>query len=309
MAAYFLTTIGQVVTLFIMMAVGFILAKMGKLGETTRSQMSFLMMAVVCPCLVIDVMQMERTAETMNALWQSMLVFGSVYLLLIFLVPLIYKKQPDKTRGVLRFGAIYGNVGFIGIPLIDMIYGAEGMLYCVPCLACFNIFLWTHGVALIGGKENAAFKKVATNPGLIGVVIGVVLFLANIPLPGPIKSAVGYIAGMNTPLSLILVGAQMAAVKIADTFKDRRILYTSAIKLFIVPALGAAILMPLKLDPMMYCATIMLLACPSGGNTAILAECYNGDIASGARLVTLSTLLSGITTPMWATIMLALTGG
>ena len=65
-AAYFFTTIGQVATLFIMMAVGYILAKMDKLGEKTLSQISFLIMSVVCPSVIIDIMQMEKTPETLD---------------------------------------------------------------------------------------------------------------------------------------------------------------------------------------------------------------------------------------------------
>ena len=163
MAAYFFTTIGQVATLFIMMAVGYILAKMDKLSEKTLSQISFLIMSVVCPSVIIDIMQMEKTPETLEALWKSAAAFAVVYAVLLILLPTVYRKQPDDTKKVLRFGAIYGNLGFIGIPLIDTVYGDPGMLYCVPSLVCFNLFLWTHGVTMVGGKEQASFKKIITN--------------------------------------------------------------------------------------------------------------------------------------------------
>ena len=120
-----LTVTGQVSTLFLMMAVGFVLGKMKKLSSAGLSQMSFLLLYIVCPCVMIECFQVERTPELVQQLCLGAVIAVVCYLGYLAVSLLFFRKQPADTRDSLRFAMVYGNVGFMGVPLVQSILGNE----------------------------------------------------------------------------------------------------------------------------------------------------------------------------------------
>lgn len=298
-----LTVGGSVVTLFLLMAVGFVLAKMKIMTKATLSEMSKVLLCVVCPALMVDIM----LGETRNrATVRIMLIAGAVlvgtYVLNMILIRFCYRKKPEDQRGVMRYATIYGNTGFMGVPLIQAVMGDSAAVIAVTSLVVFNISIWTHGAVLIGGKERASVKKALLNPGTIGFVIAVVLFAGGIPLPGSVLKAVGFVGSLNTPLAMMIIGGQMAAVDLKSVVKDSRLYVVSVLKLLVVPAISLLVLLPLKLDPMIVLAVVILAGCPTAGSTSIMSEVMGKDTSLAARLVTLSTILCIITLPLVAAV-------
>ena len=298
-----LTVGGSVVTLFLLMAVGFVLAKLQVLTKPALGQMSKLLMYVVCPAIMIDIL----TAETRN--WDTvrvMLIAGAVlvgtYILNMILIQLCFRKKAPEQRGVLRFASIYGNTGFMGIPLIQAVLGDSAMLIAVTSLVVFNISTWTHGAILIGGKERASVKKALLNPGTIGFLIAIVVFASGIPVPGPVADAVGFVGSLNTPLAMIIIGGQMAAVDLKSILKDARLYVSALLKLLIMPMISLFVLLPLGLEPIIVVAVTILAGCPTAGATSIMSEMMGKDASLAARLVTLSTIFCVITLPLVAAV-------
>lgn len=118
MADNFLLVASQVGTLFLMMAVGYTLTKAGKFSRETLSQVTFLLLYVVVPCLMIDTLQMPRSPRLMKVMGLCMALSLGLYLLSALLACLFFHRQGPDTRAVLRYGAMYGNIGFMGLPLI-----------------------------------------------------------------------------------------------------------------------------------------------------------------------------------------------
>ncbi|MBQ7144488.1 MAG: AEC family transporter [Oscillospiraceae bacterium] len=290
---------GNVLMLFLLMAVGFVLVRLGWLGEKSLSEMSRLLLYVVTPAIMIDTFQSrEPTPETLHELWITGAVLVGIYLILMLLIAPWYRKQTD--RGVLRFGSIYGNAGFMGVPLIQAVLGEAGMLTTVIHLAIFNMVTWTHGVWLMGGREQISLKKMVLNPGVLGFAIALGLFLLRIRLPGPVGKTVSYLASLNTPLAMIVIGGQMASVDLKSLFGDWRLFTVSATKLLIMPAIALLLLMPLDLPDMTVRATVILMGCPVAGVTSLFCQSYGEDKTLGARLVTVSTALCILTLPLAA---------
>ena len=289
---------GSVLTLFLMMAVGFVLGKLGLLHNSTPSQMSKLLLCVVAPAIMIDTfLSREPDAETLRQLAVSGAVLVGTYLLNMLLIGPWFRKQGED-RGVLRFGAIYGNTGFMGIPLIQAVLGEAGMIPTVISLAVFNISIWTHGSWLISGKVSP--KKALLNPGVLGFVLAFVLFLLRVRLPGPVASAVGYVGSLNTPLAMVVIGGQMSAVDFRSLFSDWRLYGVSALKLLLMPLITMAVMLPFGLDRVTYMAIAILAGCPVAGATSLLCQMNGKDPSLGARLVTVSTLLCIVTLPLCA---------
>lgn len=291
---------GQVLTLFLLMAIGFVLRKKEKFTHTTQSQLSFMLLYVVSPCLIVDSMQIERNSGTLRSMGLAAVACCIFFAICIIITPLMFRKKEPDTRDVLRFGSIYSNAGFMGFPLIRAILGESAMVYATVFLIIFQVVHWTHGVVIMGGKENASLKRAVLNPGVFGFCIGILFFLLNIRLPWPVANAVSFVSSVNTPIAMIVIGAIMADADILKLLKIPALYAASAIKLVILPALTAAALYPLGLPPLVYCSVVILSAAPSAGVTSIFAERFERDTVTAAQSVTLSTLLSILTLPVFA---------
>jgi len=305
-----LTVGGSVITLLLMMAIGFVLAKLKLLTNVSLSQMSTLLLYVVCPAIMIDtVLAEERDLQTVTAMLIAAAVLVGTYIMNMLLIQLAYRRAKPEDRGVLRFCSIYGNTGFMGIPLIQAVLGAPGMLTTVMSLVVFNISIWTHGAVLIGGKERFNVKKAFLNPGVLGFVIALVLFALDVTLPGPVAKAVSFTGNLNTPLAMIIIGGQMAAVNLKELVRDGRLYVVSLLKLLVMPALTLLVLLPLGLDPILVVAAVILAGCPTAGSSSLLCQLAGKDTSLAARSVTLSTIFSVITLPVVAAIARLVTGG
>ena len=298
----------SVLTLFLMMAVGFVLGKVGILKKDALGQLSKALLSVVSPAIIIDTFLGEsRTAETIRGLLVAGAVLVVTYVLNMVLVQLIYRRAGDD-KGVLRFATIYGNTGFMGVPLIQSVLGSTGMGPTVISLVVFGISTWTHGNVLIGGRKQLSVKKALLNPGVVGFVIAVILFALQIKLPAPVTKTIGYISSMNTPLAMVIIGAQMSAVRFGDVFRDKRLYLVSVLKLLVVPAVTMLVMLPLNLDPVIFMAVTILAACPMAGATSLFSQMNGKDPSLAARLVTLSTILCIITLPVMAALAGVISG-
>ena len=289
---------GSVLTLFLMMAVGFVLTKKRMLGTQTLSQMSQLLLKVVAPCVVISSLQVDFSAGLLKTMAVALAVIAATYVLYGILVHLLFKKQQEATRASLRFGTMFGNIGFMGLPLIQSVLGQEATIFCVMSLAIFNVSNWTYGVALMG--DRISVKKAVLNPGVLSLAAGVLLFVLQIRLPAPVLSAVEYMGSLNTPLAMVVIGGQMAGADLLATFREKRLYGAALVKLVLMPLLTLAALLPFHLDRLMFLTIVILSGCPTAGATSMFAQMFGKDTATAARMVTLSTLLSILTLPLVA---------
>lgn len=296
----FLLVASQVGTLFVMMGVGYVLTKRGRFSRETLSQVTYLLLYVVVPCLMIDTLQIPRTAHLMEVMGLCMALTLGLYLLMALGVSLLFRRQPGDTRCVLCYGVMYGNIGFMGLPLIQAVLGDEGMVFAIMGQVGFTIFAWSHGVLLMGGREGFSVKKMFVNPGIFGAVAGVGLFLLDLRLPAFVGDAVSFLGSMNSPLAMVVIGSQMAGADLAATFRSPQLYSAALAKLAVIPLATALILLPLGLDAAMYTTMVILAATPTAGYTSIFAQQYRRDTPAAARLVTLTTLCCMLTLPCFA---------
>ena len=295
-----LVVAGQVVTLFLLMGVGFVLFKRGRLSTETLGQMSHLLLYIVIPCVIISSLQVEPDAALLRDMETMFLITAAYYVVFCSLASLLFRRSPEDTRVVLRFGSVYANNGFMGIPLLQAVLGGNAALFAVVATVTFNLSQWTHGVILMGGQKKISVRQALVNPGTIGLAVGLVLFLGRLRLPSMVGSAVDFIADMNTPLAMVVIGGQMARTDLLCTFRRPDLYAASALKLLLIPAVTALVLLPFRLPPLVYCSMVILAGTPTAGTSSILAQQYGRDAGSAAQLVTLSTLLSVVTLPLVA---------
>lgn len=302
----FLVVVGQVVTLFLMMGVGFLLAKQGWMSDETIAQASHLLIFVVAPCIIIEKLQVQASPAMVRSMTSSALAMALYYVIFLIVVQFLFRREPIESRVVYRFGMVYGNNSFMGLPLLAGVLGEEALIYGVISMLVFSLFQWTQGVIMMGGRASP--KKALLNPGILAILVGLLLFVSGLRLPAMVGNAVGFLADMNTPLAMVVIGAQMAGADILGVFRQPKLYGAAALKLAIAPAVMCLVLLPLRLEPLAYCACVVLSACPTAGITGIFAELFHRDTAVGARMVTLSTLLSMLTLPVFAVLSKQISG-
>ncbi len=291
---------GNVLTLFLLMSVGFAFGRKGLLSDVTLSQMSRILLYVVTPAVIITSFEVERTPARQSQLLIGAAVMVCMYLLYALLSLVLFRREDPDRRGILSFASVYGNIGFMGLPLIQSVMGSEAMMIAVLGVAGFNLAAWTQGITLIGGRSQLSLKKALLSPGVTGLTVGVLLFFTGWRLPGPVDSAARYLGSLNTPLAMIVIGGQMAQANLPTVFRDKALYLVSAVKLLALPALTAAVLLPFRLDWTVFVATVILAGCPTAGNTSLFAQSMGKDTALAARQITLSTLLCILTLPLTA---------
>ena len=249
---------------------------------------------------MITSFEVERTPASQSQLVTTMAVMAGLYVLYMVLSVLLFPREGEAHRGIMRFAAVYGNAGFMGLPLIQSVMGDGAMMVAVVGLAVFNTVTWTQGRALMGGRKELAVKKVILNPGIIGFVVGILLYFTGWRFPGPVDKTVAYLGSLNTPLAMVVIGGQMAQADLLKVFSTKKLYLVSAVKLIGLPLLTALVLLPFHVDPVVYVASVILAGCPTAGATSLFAQSMGRDAALGAQQVTLSTLLCIATLPVMA---------
>ena len=305
MLSNLLLVAGQVGTLFLMMAVGFVLAKLKKLTPEAVPQISFLLLYVVVPCVVVNALQTDKDPALLRELGVCALVVAVSYVVYALLVLPFFRRRPEGTRASLQFGVVYGNTGFMGLPLVQAVFGNDALIYASVAFVVFMLFNWTHGVIVMGGRKNFSLKTAIINPGVLGSVVGLALFLGGIRLPSLVGNAVSFLANVNTPLAMVVIGAQMAWADLPATFRRPLLYQAAALKLVVIPLITAVAILPLHLSPLLYCTIVILSAAPTAGVTSMFAVRYGRDAESAAQVITLTTLLSIITLPIFGVLATA----
>ena len=308
MAAIFLAVTGQVATLFMLMGVGFALRKKQKLSEGTLSQMTFLLLYVVTPFLIVDAMQIPRSGETVRMMGYTLLGGVIFFAFAILMSRFFFRKSPPDTRDVLRFGSIYTNSGFMGLPLVRAVLGDGAVLYAAVFLVVMALIHWTHGAKLMDKSGKIPLKSALFNPGTIGFLAGTLLFALDFRLPSPVANATGFIASLNTPVAMIIIGAQMADAELPKLFRVRELYVAAALKLVAFPVVTALLILPMRFPPLIYCAVVILAATPSAGVTSMFAQRFERDTVTAARCVSFVTLLSVATLPVFASVAQVVAG-
>ena len=290
----------QVIIIFFLMAIGFIFTKTGKLSEKGIKEITNIVLTIVTPCVLINSYQQK----TFNADLAKELIFAAaislvVQIFAILLGMLVFKKDSKEHFRINIFCTAYSNCGFMAIPLLQATLGDNGVFYGSAYLAVFSILSWTHGIYLMSGnKKEISFKNLIKNPGVIGVVVALFLFVFNIKLPLVVGNTVGYIADLNTPLAMIVLGTYLVQIKPKDFIQDKDIYLSMLTRLLIVPLAGILISLIVPIDSSIKMAVLIPAACPAATVSALFASKYNKDADYACEVVSISTLLSVITIPV-----------
>lgn len=300
--------ISRIVIMALLIAVGVICQKTKIIGNEVNKGISDIALKVSTPALLVSSFQQELNAERLQRLGYAAFLAVIAILFAAVLGYLCIPKGRNRSKddngrlSIERFSAIYSNCAFMGIPLINGIYGDEGVFYLTAFYALFNIAVWTHGVIMMKGETGVRqVLKALASPALIGIVIGAALFFLQISLPDVIKQALDYAGSMTTPLGMLVAGVTIAQTNLPGALKKLKIYYISALRLIIIPVLTIVLFLLFPFDETVMGVTVAAAACPAATICTMFAISFNKDSLYAGEIFAVSTVLSAVSLPliMW----------
>ena len=290
-----LILIKQILVMLTMMSVGVVLYKIKAVDETGVAQLSNLALYVATPCVVLRALAIPFDAEKIST---GVLVM--VFFLIIFFASIVVGRFGcGKVDRIGTFAVVFSNSGFVGIPLIQGILGDEYVFYVTMTMVVGTITFWTYGVLLMSGdKKEVSVKKILTNPNLIAVVVGMIIFFTIDELPYVVMQTLTGMANMNTGLGMVILGATLGASNIGLMITDTRLYKAIALRLVVVPlaCIPILLLMPVPFEVRM--VMMIIAAAPAASATSMLALKYGADYSYGTGLSIGTTIVSMLTMPL-----------
>lgn len=313
--------IQQMLKLFLILCLGAILARIDLLDVHTKQKLTKLLLYVTTPLMMIDAfyqrmktVELQEQADTGSGVSVGMLFLYSFlfYIILILLSAVLVfgTGTPKKDRRLYLFMTIFGNVGFMGFPVVEAVYGSEGLFYAAILNSVFNILVYTFGVVLMGGasaKEGSSlsetlcgipWKKLLLTPAVLCTAVGVVIFVFRIPLPSVISETCGTLGDLTSPLAMLVVGANLSGMKASQMLTNMRMNIYVLLRQIALPLLFWVIIRPVVQHEVL-APTLLLLSCmPVANTTALFATEYGSDEQLASQGIFLTTLFSLVSFPL-----------
>lgn len=313
----------SVATLFSFMLPGFLLRKTKLADNHFAKSLSLYVLYIAQVAMILHCFLIDFNSKTFIDFFKTLVLAFTAHIILYFIATKLFKKVPDGKSTILRFGIIFSNAGYMGIPVISDIFGDEYGIYATAYVVVFNVFVYTLGrLIYTHDKKYISVKKIFLNPTILSIIIGLVLYITGVG--GFIQNTVnteGFVGRAITivynviatlkntiaPASMMVIGAKLADVKFKSIFKDKYIYPFLLIRHFIFPFLIWLIMRPLLafniINEVVMAVVLILSSTPSAAITSMFAELYGYDSAYASKLVSVSTVLSVATMPIVAMLM------
>lgn len=292
--------VSTIATLALMLIIGFIGGKLGYIDDISTERLSTLIVKIGQPFLIINsLISLDFTAENLKTGLKILLLGLCMHAVMAAIAYLLARPvKPFDERKLSEYSMFFANCGFVGFPIVESIYGAEGLFYGAFFIVSFHLFVWTWGIMILARKRDdikVTPKKILFNFGTMPCAIGFLIFISNIPLPDFAYDLAGYLAAICTPISLIISGANIARRSLKKMFTNRNVYYVCFVKLVAMPFLMATLLWAIGLPEYMIVFGGIMAAMPCPAVVTMFGELYRISPGYAAELVGASTVFSVIT--------------
>lgn len=296
--------ISQLAALFLMILAGYISARADLISPQFRQKLSSLALNTAAPCIILSsVLESESGSADMAAAVGVGVFF---FALMIALAALLVRvcRVPRAQRGLDQLMLVFTNVGFMGIPVVQSIYGPTGVALLSMFILIFNLCFFSYGVLLISGGLSLN-PRALLNTCIVAALLALLFGLTGWHLPAPVETALSAIGAMNTPLAMMIIGASIAHSDLRAAFSSPRLYLVSLLRMAVMPLCILGIVSALPIPSMLAGICVALAAMPVAGNCAMISDLYTPEDMTASQAVMLTTLLSAVTLPLICAAMLA----
>ena len=303
----FTAFLNTVITMFIILIAGYVLGKKDIITKSASKNLSKLIISIGQPALIINsITTKPYSPENLKlALISLVFAFAIHFIMAIISYFACIKIKDLNQRKITEFAMVFGNIGFLGIPVLGALFPENGAFVASYFVVGFNILLWIIGLGIIARKRDdikLTVKKVLINKGTVPSVIGFVIFLIpaafpSFALPSFATMSISYIASLCTPISMLIIGALLSRMAFKSIFSSWKIYYTCLFRLIIIPLFFCVIMKLLNFSEFWILFVTAISSMPSASSTSMFAELYDTAPEFSAQCVGTSSLLSLATMP------------
>lgn len=299
----FVSLLNTIATLALIMATGFGLRRAGVIDNVFSKNLSTLIVKVAQPMLVISsLISLEYTRENlMRGLGAVVLSFALHTGMGIAAHFAVKGFRDADERKISEFAIMFTNCGFIGFPIIESLYGKDGLFCGAFYVVGFHLFIWTWGMAILSRGRNdikLTPKKIFVNFGTIPCLIGFILFLIPWPMPAFLVKTTDYLASLATPISVLITGSLIATGSMRDLFGRFGNYAVSFLRLILFPVAVCVALKLCGLGEFMIIFGTVMAAMPSASVITMFGELYDINPGYASRIVGITSMLCVVTLPL-----------
>ena len=292
----------EIVSLFLMAVIGYLVVKVGLLRAADSKVLSMLVVYVFSPCVILSSFQISYSKDKMAGLVLVLLVAISIQATFIFLVWLLSKVW--KMNTIEKASLIYTNSGYLVTPIVAGVMGEEWLFYVAVYSVAFQLLVWTHGMSLISNRRESNVKKIMMNPNIIACLVGVFVFILQFEFPVVIGNSVTGLGRMVGPASIMAIGMLVGNIDLKKAFKNKRIYVICFLRLILLPAI---IILAFKLlgvtsfheqGKEVIRITLLAAAAPVATVVAQIAQVYDEDAQYAGLINAVSVILCIVTMPI-----------
>ena len=295
--------LGQMIVFFLMIFAGALARRYKIIIPNNQEQFSSLIVNIACPCLIISAamraeehMGLEQVIETYTA-YAVLLV---MMCLVGFLLPLLLRFR-GRLRGAINLSFWFNNSLFMGLPLVQGVYGDQAVVYMTLFFIPVNLLFFVYGVSSISIHKRRGLEmfRMLLNPGIIASLIACVIYFAEIPTHPLLSQTFALLGAMTAPLAMMMIGASLKDIHMRHMLTDRKLLLYTFLKAVVLPIPILFIMKLFVTNPYILGCSLVIVAAPTGGMVAMVALLYN-KVAYPlmTEIIALSTLISVATIPL-----------
>ena len=290
--------------MFLLLVAGAVMRKKGILPPAAKDILTDLILCLVLPCNIIHSFRMELDLNVLKSVLVLIVVAVMIQVLCMVLSRILYNKEAAGRKKVFQYATLVSNAGFMGNPIAEGVFGAQGLMYASIYLVPQRIVMWTAGIACFteSGSPKEVVRKVATHPCIVSVYIGLVLMTGQLPLPEFLGMTIKSVGGCTTALSMLLIGTIFADLDLSGMI-SMPVLRFTLIRLALIPGIAYVGCRLCGVDRLVTGVSVLLAGMPAGSTTAILANKYQGDVEFATKCVVFSTLMTLVTVPVWCLVL------
>ena len=293
----------QMLILFLLIALGYGSTKAKVLTAESGRHLTNLVLYITNPCTILYSVLSGKamlTVPEVLALTGIALVFYLVLVGLAHFVPKLLRVSPEEA-GVYRFMTVFGNIGFMGFPVVRAIFGQGAVFYASIFNLFYQLFAYTYGIRQISRdpRDTKFSPRSLMQPVVIAALVSYIIYLCGIQesiagsVPGGILTKLlSMVDGITSPLCMIITGVGLAQIPLRKVFTNRRLYILSIGKQVLLPVLAYVLLSPFVTNRLMLGICIIMAAMPIGTMTSLFCTRYNGPVDTASAGIFLSTLLS-----------------
>lgn len=292
----------QIIKLFIMIFMGYMIVKVGILKSEDSRVFSAMVLYLIVPCVIMNAFQVEYSPEKASGLFLAFVT--SLLLMLVTLPAVNLLGRLLKLNEVERMSVYYSNAGNLIIPLVTFILGEEWVLYACVYMSIQIVFFWTHCKKELSREKRIDLKKIFTNINIIVVMIAVILFFMNIHLPKLLTETFESVSGMVGPASMFVIGMLMAGADLKKIFTNQRAYLVTGLRLIAVPVFSLLILKISRLvrthaeGRQILLIVFLAVTTPAASTVTQMSQIYGNDSEYASAIGVMTTLAAVLTMPL-----------